>query len=358
MFVRYSLPVIAVFTLIFAFTQMTKAHQRPPAATPPVEPAHSPYPNQLAGAGLVEPETENIAVGTHLPGIVETVLVRVGDTVQTGQPLFRLDDRQLNAELTVRAANVAAAEAQLNKLDMMPRPEELPPSRAAVTEMEANLRDQEIMLDRIRKSGGAAFSDDETRRKEMAVEMAKAQVAKAKANLALLEAGAWRADKLVSAAAVRQAKAMEDQTKTELGRLTVKAPMLHPQQGETEFRVLQVNVRPGEFVGTTTGQPLIVLGNVGRLHVRVDIDENDIARFSHGLPGVAKPRGNPGAEFPITFVRVEPYVIPKKSLTGSNSERVDTRVLQVIYALQLKGETLYVGQQMDVFLNSATPNKN
>lgn len=358
MFVRYSLPVIAVFTLIFAFTQMSKAQQRPPAATPPVEPAHSPYVSQLAGAGLVEPETENISVGTHLPGIVDAVLVRVGDTVRTGQPLFRLDDRQLKAELDVRASNVAAAEAQLNKLEMMPRPEELPPSRATVTEMEANLRDQEIMLERIKKSGGIAFSDDETRRKEMAVEMAKAQVAKAKANLALLEAGSWKADKLVSAAAVRQAKAMEDQTKTELGRLTVKAPMLHQQYGATEFRVLQVNVRPGEFVGATAGQPLIVLGNVGRLHVRVDIDENDIARFSPGLPGVAKPRGNPGVEFPITFVRVEPYVIPKKSLTGSNSERVDTRVLQVIYALDLRGQTLYVGQQMDVFLNSAPTSKN
>ncbi|MFO0938099.1 MAG: biotin/lipoyl-binding protein [Gemmataceae bacterium] len=366
MFVRYSLPVIAMFTLVFATTQMTKAHQRPPAATPPVEPAHSPYLQPLAGAGLVEPETENISVGTHLAGVVDHVLVSVGDTVRSGQPLFHLDERQLKAELVVRQSMLAAAEASLAKLEMMPRPEELPPSKAMVAEAEANLKDQVTMYERIRKTTGSAFSDDELSRRQMAVEMAKAQLSKAKANLSLLEAGAWKADKLVSESAVRQARAQVEQTKTEIERLTVNAPILSRRKSangnenrngnqsefvEGEFRVLQVNVRPGEFVGTTPGQALIVLGNVGRRHVRVDIDENDITRFKPGLKGVAKPRGNPKEEFPITFVRVEPYVIPKRSLTGASTERVDTRVLQVIYALDGKGQGLYVGQQMDVFLN-------
>ena len=35
---------------------------------------------------------------------------------------------------------------------------------------------------------------------------------------------------------------------------------------------------------------------------------------------------------PLHFVRFEPYVIPKESLTGDTTERVDTRVLQVIYS--------------------------
>ena len=52
----------------------------------------------------------------------------------------------------------------------------------------------------------------------------------------------------------------------------------------------------------------------------------------------------------LMFVRVEPYVIPKKSLTGESTERVDTRVLQVIYALDPSFRTLYVGQQVDVFI--------
>jgi HlyD family secretion protein len=45
--------------------------------------------------------------------------------------------------------------------------------------------------------------------------------------------------------------------------------------------------------------------------------------------------------------------VPKKSLTGDNTERVDTRVLQVIYALETKNRPIYVGQQMDVFVDAA-----
>jgi hypothetical protein len=45
-------------------------------------------------------------------------------------------------------------------------------------------------------------------------------------------------------------------------------------------------------------------------------------------------------------------VIPKKSLTGGNTERVDTRVLQVIYAIDAPSDRLYVGQQLDVSLDA------
>jgi multidrug efflux pump subunit AcrA (membrane-fusion protein) len=325
-----------------------------------VEPARSPFTAQLAGAGLVEPETENISIGTHLPGVVERVFVKVGHTVHPGQPLFRLDDRNLKAELEVRLANLANAEAMLEKQNNAPRPEEVPPLAAKVAEAEANLVDQTKQLDRLRRSG-AAVSEDEVTRREAGVEMARAQLAKANADLALTKAGTWKYDKELSVTAVKQAKASVEATRTELGRLTVAAPRMKWEKftsaetladDTTEFKVLQVNVRPGEYVGTVQGQPLIVLGYVGRLHIRVDIDENDIGRFRPNLPGVAKPRGNPTQEFPIYFVRVEPYVIPKRSLTGANTERVDTRVLQVIYAIDTKGVPLFVGQQMDVFLDA------
>jgi hypothetical protein len=47
-------------------------------------------------------------------------------------------------------------------------------------------------------------------------------------------------------------------------------------------------------------------------------------------------------------------VIPKKSLTGDSTERVDTRVLQVIYRVEDDALPLYVGQQMDVFIQAPT----
>ena len=135
--------------------------------------------------------------------------------------------------------------------------------------------------------------------------------------------------------------------KIEMERLEVRAPKT---MDVSQFKVLQVNVRPGEVVGSATTQALIVLGDIDQLHVRVDIDEYDISRFDEHATAVAKLRGNPKVEYALKFVRVDPYVIPKKSLTGDNTERVDTRVLQVIYALEKSNQPVYVGQQMDVFI--------
>ena len=305
MLTRYLLPLLGAIAFAFALKQMVAAQQKSPPATPPVEPAKSPFAKQLAGSGIVEPETENIAIGTHLPGIVEQVQVHVGDTVRPGQALFRLDDRQLRAELTVRQAFLESAQATLDKLESTPRPEELPPLRARVAEMVAGLDDQTKQLARLRKLGVAA-SEDELTRREAGVAIATAQLERAKADLALNEAGAWKLDKLVARAAVRQAQSQVNQTETELKRLTVTAPRLN-WNGPTdnaEYKVLQVNVRPGEFVATVQGQPLVVLGHVGKLHIRVDIDENDIGRFRSNLPGFAQPRGNPAVKFTIKFVRV------------------------------------------------------
>jgi multidrug resistance efflux pump len=145
--------------------------------------------------------------------------------------------------------------------------------------------------------------------------------------------------------AVGLAEAQLKQVETDLGRLTVRALV--------EGQVLQVNVRPGEPVATQPGQALIVLGNVKLLHVRIDVDENDIPRLPKNLTAAqarAMLRGDPSQQFSLRYVRVEPYVIPKKSLTGDTTERVDTKVLQLIYALVPGQRRVYVGQQLDVYI--------
>jgi hypothetical protein len=57
---------------------------------------------------------------------------------------------------------------------------------------------------------------------------------------------------------------------------------------------------------------------------------------------------------------LEPYVVPKQSLTGANTERVDTRVVQVIYALDseqrlVREQKVLVGQLVDVFIDTRPP---
>ncbi len=364
MLTRYLLPALAVVSFSFAVLQMTRAQQKPAPVSPPIDPGKSPFGRQVAGAGVVEPETENISVGTHVAGVVAAVHVRVEDRIAAGAKLFDLDDRQLAAELAVRQATRDSAAAQLAKQEALPRAEELPPLEAKVGEAKANLDDKLKLFERAKREMDSGIGAGETfDSRRLAVEVARAQLKQAEASLALTRAGAWAPDLATARATLAQAEVQCAQTRTELDRLRVTAPLVRrpgadrtrnpiPPGDLVEFRVLQVNVRPGEYVGTNAGQAYIVLGTVGRLNVRVDVDENDIARFKPGMKGSATPRGEPGTQYPLSFVRVEPYVIPKKSLTGGNTERVDTRVLQVIYSVDTPDPALYVGQQLDVSLDA------
>ena len=67
---------------------------------------------------------------------------------------------------------------------------------------------------------------------------------------------------------------------------------------------------------------------------------------------MAQVRGNSNLRVPLQFVRFEPLIIPKQSLTGASTERVDTRVLQAVYRLEPSALLLFVGQQMDVFIEA------
>lgn len=346
----YLLPLLAVGMLVLALYHVVGAAQSLPTPMPPVEPPRTAFGQTVGGAGIVEAWTENIAVGTPLPGVVLEVHVpveKVGQTVKKGDPLFLVDDRQLKATLRYNEANLRAARAQLAKLEAQPRPEELPPSEAKVGVAQANVNLQQDLAERARRlRPSGAMADEDVIQRQLALGVARQQFQQAKAEDTLLKAGAWQQDKEIARANVALAEAQVLQTQTELERALVRAPR--------DGVILQVNVREGEYVGTPPGQALMLLGAVSeKVHVRVDINEHDIARFRPGARARATLRGDPGREFPLTFVRVEPYVVPKKSLTGDNTERVDTRVLQVIYALDVTDRPVYVGQQLDVFIEAA-----
>ena len=240
---------------------------------------------------------------------------------------------------------LAAARAQLAKLEAMPRPEELAVSKAKVETAQAVVEMQRDLAERAtRLISSRAIAEEDYKQRVLGTAMSQFQLRSAEKDRDLTAAGAWRPDKVIAKAAIAQAEAQVEQIQTDIDRCLVRATV--------DGVLLQVNVRPGEYVGAPPSQALVVLGAIDKtVHVRVDVDEHDIPRFKAGAPARASLRGAPEKSYPLTFVRVEPYVIPKKSLTGDNTERVDTRVLQVIYALDVTGKPVYVGQQMDVFID-------
>jgi HlyD family secretion protein len=351
---KYLLPVLSLLGLLLGVYTVTAGAKPVPVAKAAAEPAPAPFENTIAGAGIVEARSQNIAIGTPVSGIVTEVLVQVGSRVKTGDPLFRIDDRDRRAELLVRQAALESAQADLARLVSLPRPEEVPAAEARLAAAGADLADMKNQLQLADSlPDKRAMAQQEWDRRRFAARQAEARVAEARAQLDLLEAGAWKPEVDVARASVAAAEARVKAQETELERLVVRASV--------DGTVLQVNIRAGEYAtggapltaGGTLALPILMLGDIDHLHVRVDIDENDAWRFCPGAKAQAFVRGNRNLKTEVEFVRVEPYVIPKRSLTGESTERVDTRVLQVLYDFDPKVLPVYVGQQMDVFIEAA-----
>lgn len=343
---KYLLPILALCGLAFA-VQTVAAGAKPTAiAKPLADPAPAPFEFTIAGAGIVEAKSQNVAVGTSIAGVVAEVPVQVGDLVKGGAVLFRIDDRDRHAQLEIERAALQSAQAELDRLEKLPRQEDVPPAEARVAAADAALADAHKQLE-IAESldDKRAMAIEEWSRRHFAAQNAEARVAESKAELTKLRAGAWAPELVIARAKRSSAEARVKAAEVELERLVVRAPF--------DCTVLQLNARKGEFA--QAGQlstPLVLVGDVSVLHVRIDIDENDAWRLVPGARARAFVRGNSLLATDVEFVRVEPYVVPKRSLTGDSAERVDTRVLQVIYRFDPKSIPVYVGQQMDVFIEA------
>lgn len=305
--------MFGVMAIIFV-SQTQAEKQMPPPGDPPIMPPQKPFVESVAATGILESLSENVAIGVPLPGLITEVMVKVNDKVKKDQVVLKLDDRDLRAEELSLKAQQKISEAQIT-----------------VSEAQlAKLRSQLERLTSVTDARAVSRDDLENRKQDVAV--AQAQVAAAKAQLAAAETSLQRISLLIE-------------------RLTVKAPR--------DGTIIQINSRAGEYAATSPKTPAMILGDIDRLQVRADIDEQNAIRIREGQKAYGYLKGDPSVTFPLEFIRIEPYVIPKTSLTGSSTERVDTRVLQVIYSLTRPSDPpLYVGQQVDVFIEAPDRHKN
>ncbi len=300
---------LAGVVAIVLVSRLQAAKEMPPAGDPPIVPPAKPYQNAVAATGILEALSENVAIGVPQPGLVSEVFVKVNDVIKKGDPLLKLDDRDLISQKLSADSQIGIAKAQIQVSD-------------------AQLAKLEGQLARLKGvSDSRAVSQDDLDNRSQDVTIAKAQVDASKAQLASAESS------LESIALLIQ-------------RLTVRAPR--------DGSVIQLNIRAGEYAAISPKSPAMIIGDIDKLQVRADIDEQNATRIRPGQKAYGYLKGDPTVKFPLEFIRVEPFVIPKISLTGSSTERVDTRVLQVIYSLE-RPETppLYVGQQVDVFIHAS-----
>ena len=342
------IPIVAVVMFVLACVYVISARKRVHPTQPPLAPPEQSSLATVAAVGLIEPQSENIDLSCPVSGMVTQLFVHAGDQIQAGQALFSVDDRDVRADLRTREAALAASKANLAKLEQEPRPEELPPAQARVDAANAEVADTEVQVRLIESvTDRRAVRQEDIERRRAAYAGAKARLAEAQKNLSLLQAGTWAPDLAIARATVAQNAAVVNQSRVNLDRLTMRAPV--------DGVLLQNHVRLGQYAQCADRNvPLMVFGGGHELHLRADVSESDAWRLQPGVHANASVRGNSALRYPISFVRFEPYVVPKKSLTGDSTERVDTRVLQIIFRFDQPAQSLFIGQQMDVYIESTS----
>lgn len=326
--------------LLAALTTTAKAPEPPLAAPPSIDP----FDRSVAATGLVEGRRRNVRIAPPEPALVREVQVRIGDRVEGGEALFRLDARTIEADLVRARAAVETARASLERRRAEPREEDIPPARAEAERLRAvasNARDAYRRT--IEASEREATSERELTRQRFEAEAAEAAARRAEARLARLRDGAWERDIRVAEATLSQRQAEVEALERLIARLTVRAP--------AAGTILKRNIEPGEFAPVTAGDAALVMADLSTIRVRVQINEEDMPPADRIGEAIARPRSMPDRAVPLTLVRIEPLAVPKRSLTGAAAELVDTRVIEVMFEVtDRSGPRLYPGQLVDVFI--------
>lgn len=280
--------ILGIIMTVGYVMKITRPVEKPePLASPLI----AAYENSVSGVGIIEAYGENINIAPYFDGKVETIYVQAGEKVKKDSPILKIDSVELENEI-----KVLKTEAQ---------------------EIKVKLDDAKLQLSDLESiSDPRAVNGQDLKRKQANVKLFTAQLNNMQAKISQLQ--------------------------SKINRSIIKAPV----NGE----ILKVNIRKGEYIYATALEPAILMGKTDKLQVRVDIDEVNAAKVRPNMEGEMIIKGNNELKTPIHYLRTEPYVTPKKSLSGSNDERVDVRVLQMIYEIEPPKFPIYVGQQVNVFL--------
>lgn len=280
----------AIISLIVAAIFSNATLEKPFEKIYAQQPSIAPFQKYIAANGIIEAIDDNIKVASSQSGVIEKIFYKVGDKVSYGTPLIQLDTKisEKKVELQRQNLNIAVANYEKTK----------------------------ALFDRVE-----AVDDFKSVSKE--------------------EIDLRKADYRIAEAKVKAEEAHYLLALEELDQLTIRAPI--------EGTLLQQPLKEGEYLSREQSE--IIIGNIDRLQVRTDIDEFNVAKFLPSSPAVATPKNETSLTIPLSFEKIEPLMIPKKSLTGFSGERVDTRVLQVIYSFPPpEGAALYVGLQVNVYI--------
>lgn len=319
------------------------SRQRRSDAPPSVDFASAP----IHASGRVEGATEEIELLPELDARVVEILVREGQRVEAGEALIRLDGAEQEYRCAAAQAELAAAEADLERLINGARSEERREAKAEAEALKAQLNGARQRYTRVlalRKS--RATTDQELDDLRAEVDRLAAQLDAARARHECLEAPARQDEVHRARAKVAAAEAQLKLARNECQKATLRAPLA--------ANVLKIGVEVGELVGPDASEPALIVADTSRLYVRAYIDELDAPRVCLDMPAQVSADGLPGKQAMGSVVRMSPRMSRKPLRTDDAAERFDTKVREVWIELNENDrEKLVVGLPVDVVLGES-----
>jgi len=265
----------------------------------------------LSASGYVVAH-HKIAVGAKVMGRVAWIGVEKGDAVQEGQVLVRLEDSEFRAQVNQAQANLAAAQARLDRLRTGSRPEEKLKDKAAVIQAEANLKNAEAEYQRTESLYRSGVSSKAELDRALAQrDSAAAIVQAARQSSAMTDIGPRGEDIRAAQAEVQQMKAVYDYANTQLAATEIKAPV----SGTVLERIVERGemVSPSAFGGSGARTSVVDLADLTDLQVELDISQVDFARLKSGQRAEIFPEAYPNLRFSGFIEEIAPEANRAKS---------------------------------------------
>ena len=265
----------------------------------------------LSASGYVVAH-HKIAVGAKVMGRVAWIGVEKGDRVQDGQVLVRLEDSEFRAQVNQAQANLAAAQARLDRLKTGSRPEEKLKDKAAVLQAEANLKNAEAEFQRtdsLYRSG--VSSKAEYDRALANRDSAAALVEAARQSSTMTDIGPRKEEIRAAEAEVQQMRAALDYANTQLAATEIKAPVT----GTVLQRIVERGemVSPSAFGGSGARTSVVDLADLTDLQVELDISQTDFARLKPDQRAEIVPEAYPNLRFTGFIEEIAPEANRAKS---------------------------------------------
>ena len=333
--------------------------EQPKTQPPLFNPAANPYAKGIYSEGMVESDQaqgENINIYPEVTGPITQVLVSEGAQVHKGDALVTIDDSVQRATAEQQRSQADAALAMLNELKAEPRAETLAVSVAQVENARASLKNARDELAKQQHSydlDPRSVSMDTLDNARNAEKVAATNLQVVERQYQLTKAGAWIYDVQNQERQYTALSKAYAASAALLAKYTIRAP--------ADGVVLTVQAGVGSYVSTqgaydsyTQGfDPLITMGRPqNHLQVRTYVDEILI----HRLPDPKKMKAEmfirgTDIHLPLEFARIQPFVSPKIELSDQRQERVDVRVLPVIFRFEKpKSINLFPGELVDVYV--------